>query len=83
MSDTPKPPTHTAFALKREAKRRGRWLEIGTARAGADGAMHVFLDRLPVGGFNGYVYLAPLGASPPMPDEPQRPGHVNDEDGEP
>jgi hypothetical protein len=58
--------THTAFALKREGKKSSRWLEIGAARLEKDGVAHVFLDRLPVGGFNGYVYLAPAGAQPPV-----------------
>ncbi|CAH2606396.1 conserved protein of unknown function (plasmid) [Rhodovastum atsumiense] len=74
MADTTKTPTHTAFAVKRamNLKRQGRWLEIGKARIDEEGGVHVFLDRLPVGGFNGYVYLAPLGTQPPRL-EPQRP----------
>lgn len=66
-------PTHTAFALKREGKKYGRWLEIGAARQEDTGVIHLFLDRTPIGGFNGYVYLAPIGTQPPQP-EPQRPG---------
>ena len=73
-----KPPTHTAFALKREGKRYGRWLEIGRARQESTGVIHLFLDRIPVGGFNGYAYLAPIGAQPPPP-EPERP-HRSPED---
>ncbi len=68
-----KAPTHTVFALKRENKRYGRWLEIGTARQESDGVIHLFLDRTPIGGFNGYAYLAPVGSQPPLP-EPERPG---------
>ncbi len=75
-TNTPaKVPTHTAFAFKREGKgiRFGRWLEIGGARAEGGGIVHVFLDRLPIGGFTGYVYLAPVGSKPPFPDpEPRR-----------
>jgi hypothetical protein len=74
--------THTAFATKREGKRLKllRWLEVGAARLDKDGVMHVFLDRLPVGGFTGYVYLAPAGAPPPASDpQPQRPGDAEDE----
>jgi hypothetical protein len=33
--------------------------------------MHIFLDRLPVGGWHGYAYFAPIGAKPPEPEEPQ------------
>ena len=73
--------THTAFTLRREGKRHGRWLEIGTARLEGDGPAHVFLDRLPVGGFTGYVHLVPLGAQPPAPEpEPQRPAQTDDDD---
>jgi hypothetical protein len=76
MTDN-KAPTHTAFALKREGKKHGRWLEIGTARQEATGVIHVFLDRTPVGGFNGYAYLAPIGA-PPQDPEPERPGQPSE-----
>jgi hypothetical protein len=80
MADTSKAPTHTAFALKREGKKYGKWLEIGKARQDANGVIHLFLDRTPIGGFNGYAYLAPIGAEPPVFDpEPQRPaGTVDD-----
>jgi hypothetical protein len=71
MADS-KTPTHTAFALRREGKKHGRWLEIGTARQDSSGVFHAFLDRLPVGGFNGYVYFAPTGTKPPDP-QPERP----------
>ena len=74
MPDT-KAPTHTAFALKREGKRYGRWLEIGSARQESSGVIHLNLDRTPTGGFNGYVYLSPVGMKPPEPESPpQRPG---------
>jgi len=80
MSDA-KAPTHTAFALKREGKKYGRWLEVGTARQDSTGVIHVFLDRTPVGGFNGYAYLAPIGAQPPAPvQQPQRPEEADEDD---
>jgi len=68
-------PTYIAYALKREDKRTSRWLEIGKARLERDtGAIHVALDRTPIGGFNGYVYLSPTGVKPPEPEpEPDRP----------
>jgi hypothetical protein len=34
-----------------------------------------------VGGFTGYVYLAPLGTQPPL-SEPQRPAQPSDDEGE-
>ena len=65
--------------MKREGKKHGRWLEIGTARQDSDGVIHAFLDRTPIGGFNGYVYFAPIGAQPPLP-EPERPAQRSDEE---
>jgi hypothetical protein len=76
MADN-KEPTHTAFALRREGKKYGRWLEIGTARYESTGVIHVFLDRTPIGGFNGYVYFAPKGTLPPPP-EPERPAQASE-----
>jgi hypothetical protein len=84
MADS-KAPTHTAFTLRLEGSRKkyGRWLETGKARQESDGIIHVFLDRLPIGGWNGYVYLAPLGAKPPDPEpEPQRPAPLPGEEEE-
>lgn len=67
-------PTHIAYALRREGKRTSRWLEIGKARFEGNGAVHVSLDRTPIGGFNGYVYLSPIGVKPPLAEsEPDRP----------
>lgn len=78
-------PTHTAYAVKREGRRLKfmRWLEVGVARHDQDtGVVQVFVDRLPVGGWNGFVYLAPIGKPPPSSDpQPQRPGE-HDEDEE-
>lgn len=70
-----KPPSHSAFALRRESRLRSRWIEIGHARIEKAGDIHhVFLDRLPVGGFTGHVYLSPIGVKPPDPQaEPERP----------
>lgn len=75
MSDDKAAPTHTAYALKREGKRSARWLEIGKGRYDPHtGAFHGFLDRTPIGGFNGYVYFSPNGVNPPEPElPPQRP----------
>lgn len=74
-------PTHTAFAMKREGKKFGRWLEIGTGRLDNAGVFHAFLDRTPIGGFNGYVHFAPIGTAPPEPEpQPQRPASDADEE---
>jgi hypothetical protein len=71
-----KTPTHGAYALRRESRNRSRWIEIGHARIGTGGGNihHVFLDRLPIGGFTGHIYLSPLGVKPPEAGlEPERP----------
>ena len=72
-------PTHTAWAIKREGKKFGRWLEIGVARVDEGETVHVFLDRLPIGGFTGYVRLTPQGETPPLP-QPQRPTTSDDDE---
>ena len=76
MADS-KTPTHNGFALRREGKKHGRWLEIATGRLDSDGVFHAFLDRTPIGGFNGYVHFAPIGTQPPLP-EPDRPAQASD-----
>ena len=79
-----KPATHTAYALRREnpaeplrreRRVKGYWIEIGSARIESAGnEHHIFLDRLPIGGFTGHVYLCPVGVKPPDPEgEPDRP----------
>jgi len=67
-----KEPTHTAYGRQRIGRRHSQWLEIGTARLDASGDIHVFLNRTPIGGFDGYTYLARIGAQPPQSD-PDRP----------
>jgi hypothetical protein len=63
-------PTHRAYAEKREGQ-RVRWLEIGVAAMHGDGAgFDLYLDRLPVGGFNGKI-LVKRGEAPA--EEPERP----------
>lgn len=80
-TNTKGPPTHGAYAFKREGRKFGRWLEIGVARAEPNGLIRVFLDRLPIGGFTGGVMLAPIGTEPPLPaPPPQRPGQLDDDD---
>ena len=78
MTDS-KEPTHTAFALKRANKRQFISVEIGKGRQEANGAFHAYLDRLPIGGFSGYVQFVPIGKEPP---EPQRPDNSGEEEEE-
>jgi hypothetical protein len=73
----PKARTHTAYTMQRIGKKLGRWLEIGSGRIEGD-SVHVFLDRLPIGGFTGYVRLTPHGEPPPLP-QAQRPVPAGDE----
>jgi len=70
MAD-PKARTHTAFTMQRVGRKFGRWLEIGGGRIDQDG-VHLFIDRLPVGGFTGYVRLTTSRELPPLP-QPKRP----------
>jgi hypothetical protein len=82
MTDN-KAPTHVAYAKRWLTKKQFIWLEIGKGRQDRDGTFQSFLDRLPIGGFNGYVYFAPIGAPPPEVDdvssEPERPGEFSNE----
>jgi hypothetical protein len=78
MTDS-KSPTHTAFAMKRINKNRSLWMEIGKGRLDSNGAFHGLLDRLPIGGFTGYVHFARIGTEPPGP-EPQRPDDTGEEE---
>ena len=76
-------PTHSAYAFKREGRKFGRWLEIGTAQAEGQVTVpiRVRLDRLPIGGFTGGVLLSPIGTEPPLPEpRPRRPGQVDEDD---
>jgi len=75
MAET-KPPTHTAYTLKRETRVRSRYIEIGHAHVATEpgNVHHVFIDRLPVGGWTGHVFLSPVNVQPPDPQpEPERP----------
>jgi hypothetical protein len=80
MADSTEP-AHNAFTLKREGMRYGRWLEIGAGRLDSAGVFHGNLDRLPIGGFNGYVHFTPIGTEPQLP-EPERPAKPSDDEGE-
>jgi hypothetical protein len=75
------PPTHSCYALRRESRHRSRFIEIGHARieTSPNGVHHIFLDRLPIGGFTGHISLSPIGVKLPDPEpQPERPA----EDGE-
>ena len=75
-----KPPTHAAYALRRESRQRSRYIEIGHARIENTGEVHhIFLDRLPIGGFTGHVFLSPIGVKPADPEpQPERPSETGD-----
>jgi hypothetical protein len=73
-------PTHTAYALRRESRHRSRYIEIGHARIESvpNRVHHIFLDRLPIGGFMGHIFLSPVGVKMPDPEsQAERP----DDDG--
>ena len=71
------PCTHRAYALKREGQET-RWLEIGVATMHLDSkAIDVYIDRLPVGGFNGFFKLTPNETPPGDPPAPQSAAHDN------
>jgi hypothetical protein len=67
-----RPATHTAYAIKWErgthprSPRVAHFLEIGDAHVeSAVKSRHpVRLDRLPIGGFDGRVFLVPIGEKP-------------------
>ena len=69
----------TAYGFKREGRKSGRWLEIGTALAEGQVIVpiRVRLDRLTIG-FTGGVMLMPKGQEPPLPEPtPRRPGSAD------
>lgn len=71
-------PTHIAFVKKHYTKKVFVWLEVGRGRKDKNGNFHGMLDRLPIGGFSGYVCYVPIGSKPPEP-EPERPGAGEDD----
>jgi hypothetical protein len=78
-----KPLTHIAYARKRETRTAFRWIEIGTARVESDteSGHHVYVDRLPIGGFTGHIYLSPIGVKPDeLETQPHPPGQPSQED---
>ena len=81
MTDASQRHSHTAYAFKRLGRKQGRFLEVGTGRIDADrNIVHVFMDRQPIGGYTGYVVLAPHGVKPePPPPAPRRPGESEDD----
>jgi hypothetical protein len=75
-----KPKTHDAYALRKENRSQSRYIEIGHAHIDQSGQIHhIFLDRLPIGGFTGHVFLSPVGVKMPDPaPQPERPGQDPD-----
>jgi hypothetical protein len=65
--------THRAYASKREGH-IFRWVEIGVASVHSDGkGFEVYLDRLPVGGFDGHVLVRANDARPEDMESPSMP----------
>jgi hypothetical protein len=84
MTDPAKTHTHTAYAYQRTGKKHGRLLEVGSGRIDRDrDIVHVVMNRQPIGGYTGYVVLAPVGVKPPPAQlQPQRPDDDGDEEAE-
>jgi hypothetical protein len=82
MADASKTHTHTAYAYQRTGKKHGRLLEVGSGRIDLDrNVVHVTMNRQPIGGYTGYVMLAPIGTKPEPPQtRPQRPGEAGDDE---
>jgi len=59
----------TVYITHRIGK-RFRWLEGGIAVERGDGTLDVFLDRLPVGGWNGHILIRSDNAKPTARDIP-------------
>jgi hypothetical protein len=59
----------TVYITHRVGK-RFRWLEAGIAVERANGTLDVFLDRMPVGGWNGYILVRSDNAKPTARDMP-------------
>jgi hypothetical protein len=59
----------TVYITHRVGK-RFRWLEGGIAVERADGTMDIWLDRMPVGGWNGHILVRSDSATPTARDMP-------------
>lgn len=67
------PPKFIAYAIKRD-RHNVRWVEIGVASAHADDkGFNVYLDRLPIGGFNGHILVRAKDAPQEEPEAPVLP----------
>jgi len=81
MQDNNNSHTHTAYAYQRLGRKVGRMLECGSGRIDHDrNAVHVIMNRQPIGGYTGYILLLPYGVKPEPPQKPQRPGEIEGED---
>jgi len=64
---------HPGYAMRRRGK-GFRWVEVGFAKHRSDGSgFDVFLDRIPVGGFNGHVHILTDNTKPDVPTAPPEP----------
>jgi hypothetical protein len=60
--------THTVWAYQRTGRKSGRMVECGSGRIDTDrNIAHVVMNRQPLGGYTGYIVLAPKGAAPQPP----------------
>jgi hypothetical protein len=59
----------TVYISHRVGK-RFRWLEGGIAVERANGTMDIWLDRMPVGGWNGHILIRSDNAKPTARDMP-------------
>jgi hypothetical protein len=77
-----KPPTYRAYCSLRAGRRAaGRWIETGFATVADDGiGLKIYLETLPVSGFDGHILLRPVDAKPEMPFPPDPEDEDEDEE---
>jgi len=76
------PHTHTVWAYQRLGRKSGRMLECGSGRIDADrNTAYVVMNRQPLGGYTGYIMLAPNGTKP-SPPRTERTDDGEDDSGE-
>ena len=79
MADRPTdPPTHIGWAQYRERGKFVEWRQVGPARETRDAkgiTRTYFSDRAIPRGHTGYIWILPIGETPPdpPPDDPKRP----------
>jgi hypothetical protein len=72
-----RPASHRRFAGAGASKKNGRLPECGTGRIDHDrDTVQLFMDRTLIGGYTGYVVMAPSGVKPPKPEGLKGPGEA-------